>query len=66
MKLKELKAMIDYLVKNYPELLEDYIATEHDVIYLPKPESELETEEFLNIMEQCGFFKEEDSVCGFC
>ena len=33
-----LKQMIDYLAEHYPECLDEYVAGEHDQIFLPMPD----------------------------
>ena len=63
MKLKDLKERIDYLVINHPELAEELVAAEHDVLYLPAPKEK--SKDFKKKLEEwgCGLEDNETIYC---
>lgn len=66
MQLKKLKAMIDYLAENHPELLEEYIAVAHDMIFLPSPKDQTDTTLLLEINENDFYLFDKGRLRGFC
>jgi len=64
MNLKNMKAMIEYIEKNCPELMEDCVEAGHDMIFFPTPK--MVTVEFRHKAEELGFSLGSDGLYAFC
>ena len=65
MELNDLKNMISLIEKYHPELMNDWVAAEHDIIYLSDLPDDM-SDEFKEEIEKLNMFIEEDSITAFC
>lgn len=65
--LKKVHKFMGYVMEKHPDLADEFLAADHEKIYLPRPDSDEEYEELVRIGEEMEVFVsyEDDSMIIF-